>query len=78
MAGLPLLGNLSADLGALLQAPVEEGQSLPLIEGVAAQIAEALRAQGLSARQGDYLEPYAYDIGEHIRDSALRNSPVML
>ena len=34
--------------------------------------------QELVKVQGDYLEPYAYAIGENICDSALRNSPVML
>ena len=77
MERLPLLGDLAADLTALLQAPAD-AHSMPLIEDVAAKIAAALRKQGLSARRDDYLEPYAYDIGEHIRDSALRNSPVML
>ena len=37
-----------------------------------------LRKQELVKVQGDYLEPYAYAIGENICDSALRNSPVML
>lgn len=77
MRELPILGAMEIELTALLQAPVDE-HSMPLIEGIAARIAAALRDQGLSARRDDYLEPYAYDIGEHIRDGALRNSPVML
>lgn len=78
LGGLPLLGGLGADLTALLEAPCDETHCVPLIEKVSARVADALRAQGLSSSPDAYLEPHAYQIGEHIRDHELRNSPVML
>jgi len=78
MGRLPLLGERADSLAALLAAPMDEKKNVPIIEDVCGKIAQALRAQGLAACTGDYLEPYAYEIGEHIRDGALRNSPVML
>ena len=78
MRGLPLLGDRADDLARLLAAPLNERENTGLIEGVCAAVIGALRDQGLGDAAGDYLEPYAYAVGEHIRDSALRNSPVML
>ena len=78
MSELPVLGDRAEVLGQLLRAPGDAAQNLPRIEQLAADVAAALRDQGLARCTGDYLEPYAYEIGEHIRDSALRNSPVML
>jgi len=78
MKALPLLGDRAEVLERLLTAPLDADTNLPLIECLAADVAAALRRQGLADCAGDYLEPYAYAIGGHIADSALRNSPVML
>ncbi|MBO4837113.1 MAG: DUF4037 domain-containing protein [Clostridia bacterium] len=78
MRDQPLLGGLAADLTQLMGAPLQEERNVPLIESVCARVAEALRQQGLTACRDAYLEPYAYSVGENIRDSGLRNSPVML
>ncbi len=78
MRGLPVLGQWETTLAELMMAPCDEKANVPKIEAFCAAFAKELRAQGLAQRQGDYLEPYAYEIGEKIRDSALRNSPVML
>ena len=78
MRALPLLGDRAERLTDLLAAPYDERANTPVIEALCADIAAALRAQGLAANTGDYLEPYAYEIGERIRDGELRNSPVML
>ena len=78
MAGLPLLGDRAAQLTALMAAPMEQNKNAPIIESVCADVAAALRGQNLTACTGDYLEPYAYAIGENISDGTLRNMPVML
>ena len=49
-----------------------------IIEQVCADVAQQLRAQGLSERTETYLEGYAYCIRDKIRDTNLRNAPVML
>lgn len=78
MRALPTLGDGAETLTALLAAPLDEAANVSSIERFCAGIAAALRGQGLAACTGDYLEPYAYEIGERIRDGELRNSPVML
>ena len=78
MRALPILGQEEKKLEAMLAHPLDEKQNAPLIEGLCAAVAAELRAQGLAEGKGDYLEPYAYEIGEHIRDGELRNSPVIL
>ena len=78
MVDLPLLGDRAETLESLLAAPLEQTKNAPVIESVCADVAAALRGQGLAACTGDYLEPYAYEIGERIRDGELRNMPVML
>lgn len=78
MRRLPLLGKEAGTLDALLAAPLDEAANQSRIEALCAALATVLREQGLAACTGDYLEPYAYEIGENIRDGALRNSPVML
>ena len=78
MGTLPLLGDRARLIAALLEAPGDEKRNTPLVEQLCADVAALLREQGLADCSGDYLEPYAYAIGEHIRDNELRNSPVML
>ncbi|MGN0453194.1 MAG: DUF4037 domain-containing protein [Ruminococcus sp.] len=75
---LPLLSGVSEILETLLFEPYNSERNLPLIEETAMQIADEIRNQGLSDRREDYLEPYAYCIKNRIKDSNLRNSPVML
>ncbi|MBQ9299938.1 MAG: DUF4037 domain-containing protein, partial [Clostridia bacterium] len=78
MKALPLLGDRAERLTDLLAAPLDIKKNAPIIESVCAEIAAVLRQQDLAACNGDYLEPYAYEIGEHISDGELRNMPVML
>ncbi len=68
----------AARLTKLMSAPFDRSRNLPIIEELAELIADGLRNQQLTTMAGDYLEPYAYDITEHITDGRLRNSPVML
>lgn len=75
---MPVLGDTEKDLTELMASPMDGKKDIPLIESVCARTADALRRQGLTDCRQDYLEPYAYSVGERIRDSALRNSPVML
>lgn len=78
MAALPLLGKQAALLTELLRSPLDEKKNTAVVERVSAEIAAALREQDLADCTGDYLEPYAYAVGERIRDGELRNMPVML
>lgn len=47
------------------------------IEAVCAIAIGELRLQGLTGAQGDYLEPHAYSIMDHIEDETVRNLHVM-
>ncbi len=79
MRSLPLLGELEADLTGLLLAPCDAEKNVPVIEGIAARIAQALRAEGLATlEEACYLEPYAREVHERIADPALRRAPLML
>lgn len=47
------------------------------IEAACAIAVKELRLQGLTEAEGDYLEPHAYSIMEHIKDETIRNLHVM-
>ena len=47
------------------------------IEGVCAELAEYFRACGLASSWADFLEPYAYEIQNNIKDPELRNMHIM-
>ena len=78
MGALPLLGDRMGALEGLMAAPLDREKNIPVVERLCADVADALRRRGLAACGGDYLEPYAYEVGEHISDGELRNMPVML
>ena len=78
MRELPVMGQWEPVLAEMLAMPCDEKANVPKIEELCAALVQELRKQELVKVQGDYLEPYAYAIGENICDSALRNSPVML
>jgi hypothetical protein len=78
MRNLPKLSNLAPLLESLMKSPFDSSQNIPVIEEICKAVADEIRAQELSDRTEDYLEPYAYCINNHIKDSTLRNMPVML
>ena len=78
MRELPVMGQWEPVLAEMLAMPCDEKANVQKIEELCAALAQELRKQELVKMQGDYLEPYAYAIGDNICDSALRNSPVML
>ena len=47
------------------------------IEAVCAIAVKELELQGLTEARGDYMEPHAYSIMEHISDETVRNLHVM-
>ena len=80
MRGLEQLSHLERELSFILT----EGNSTEqtrakseAIEGVCAELAEYFRACGLASSQADFLEPYAYEIQNNIKDPELRNMHIM-
>ncbi len=72
---LPTMGERVADIRRLLTdtaAPKAE-----IIEGLCSAVIDELVLRGLSHRQGDYLEPYAFTVNERIKDSTLRNMHII-
>jgi len=78
MKDLPILGNISVDLENLLLSPYDKETNQNIIERICALVISEIKAQGLSEREDEYLEPYAYCITNKIKDGELRNSPVIL
>ena len=56
----------------------DEKKAIDNIEGVCKDVIDELLRQGLTDSRSDYLENHAYSINEKIKDSKLRNLPVML
>ena len=80
MRGLEQLSHLERELSFILT----EGNSTEqtrakseAIEGVCAELAEYFRARGLASSRADFLEPYAYEIQNNIKDPELRNMHIM-
>ena len=80
MRGLEQLSHLEHELSFILT----EGNSTEqtrakseAIEGVCAELAEYFRACGLASSSADFLEPYAYEIQNNIKDPELRNMHIM-
>lgn len=80
MRGLEQLSHLEHELSFILT----EGNSTEqtrakseAIEGVCAELAEYFRACGLASSRADFLELYAYEIQNNIKDPELRNMHIM-
>lgn len=69
--------EINAELDILLSCPHSE-DNISLIEEICRSINEMLIAQCYTDKAIDYLEPVAYDINDRIKDSQLRNMPIML
>ncbi len=74
----PVLCDVAEELTEILGAPYNAEKNRPIIERLSAKIVYELANQGLSDIKDEYLEPHAYCIKDKIKDSKLRNSPIML
>ncbi|MGN1042278.1 MAG: DUF4037 domain-containing protein [Christensenellales bacterium] len=71
------LSFMADELEKLLAEPYNGERNRPIIESIARIVADEIRAEGLSERTEEYLEPYAYCIKNNIKDAVLRTSSVM-
>ena len=78
MSDLGVLSELKDDIDELLKCPYGVQKNDVLIEKIAANVGAELRSCGLANTTDNYLEPYAYQIADRIKDASLRNAPVML
>ncbi len=75
---LDVLGNLEKPFTDLLSAPYEKERAVAIIENIAASISGELNNRGYTDIRDDYLEAYAYEIKNKVKDGRLRNTPIML
>ena len=76
--GLDVLSDIAADLDLLMSSPYDLDNNVRCVDGICAKVAAELRNAGLAKSADDYLEVYAYQITDNIRDGRLRNMPIML
>lgn len=80
MRGLGQLSHLERELSFILTEGNFTEQTRAkseAIEGICAELAEYFRACGLASSWADFLEPYAYEIQNNIKDPELRNMHIM-
>ncbi len=80
MAGLEVLSDMREPLEFLLTAENDaDGQRVKqaVVEDICASVIRVLRAQGLTDRGEDYLEPHAFAVQERIGDPEIRALHVM-
>lgn len=80
MRELSELSHLERELSFILtegNSPEQTKAKIEAIESVCAELAEYLRSSGLASSRADFLEPYAYEIQNKIKDPELRNMHVM-
>lgn len=80
MRGLEQLSHLERELSFILtegNSTEQKRAKSEAIEGVCAELAEYFRACGLASSRADFLEPYAYEIQNNIKDPELRNMHIM-
>ena len=77
---LPLLSSLHEPLERLISSGNDAdlaAEKQRLIESVCADVVAALRAQGLSDREGDTMEAHAYGVNDRIEHNSIRNLHVL-
>ena len=80
MRALPKLSRTAELLEYLLTTDNEPGTSVEksrVIEGIAEDIIEELRAQGLTRADCADLEKHAYSVNDHVENGQLRNMHVL-
>lgn len=76
MRDLPLFADLCAPLEFLLTAENDEKTQAVkkgIVEDICLAVSKELKKQGLATCEGNYLEPYAYEINKSIKLAELRN-----
>ena len=73
MRELPLLGELAGEINKLPDA----ADKVSIIENICFQVAQELKAEGLSNSSSDYLESHAFDVMSHIRNREIRSLHIM-
>ncbi len=71
METLPELKNAQAKLKKLVSKPASEYEKVMMIESICADIANMLRAKGLSSSDDDFLMPHAVEVTRKIKDIEL-------
>lgn len=80
MEALPLLGDMRPPLEYLLTAendPDGQATKLGVVEDICAAVIRALKAQGLTGGDWEYLEPHAFEIMGRIENQQIRALHVM-
>lgn len=75
---LDKLNNIKCDLDTLMKDPYNSETNVPLIEKISKEIIKELIKKNLVKENGDYLESYAYQVNDNIKDNNLRNSSIIL
>ncbi len=68
-----ILGDKVYLLRMLCEESVENSRKIQNIEEFCACVTEELVQSGISKKQGNYLEPYAFYVNENIKDGEIRN-----
>lgn len=79
MRDLPIMSENADKLEHLITMPSAQNAEISQeIEAICSAVIAQMRKQNITDSPSDFLEGHAYSINGRIRDSALRNSPVML
>lgn len=76
MKDLPIFPELSGELETLITRETS-AESAGVIEDICRRVGRYLCEIGLTTSQLDFLEPYAYEIRDKIKDSRIRNMHIM-
>ncbi len=68
-----ILGDKVSLLRRVTEQNTSNDEKIRLIEEFCGCVIEELSASGLSKKQGDFLEPYAFYVNENIKDGKIRN-----
>lgn len=79
MRDLPIMSENADKLEHLITMPSDRSNEISQeIEAICSAVIAQMRKQNITDSPSDFLEGHAYSVNGRIRDSALRNSPVML
>ena len=79
MRDLPIMSENADKLEHLITMPSAQNAEISQeIEAICSAVIAQMRKQNITDSPSDFLEGHAYSVNGRIRDSALRNSPVML
>ncbi len=79
LENLTVLSNLKLDLEKLLtDFSLTDNEKSDLIEKISYNVIMQLVSENMCSLSGDFLEPYAYEVNNKIKNSSLRNSPIII